>query len=318
MGEKKRPLHVLPQSGENTRLTSQGRFPEHLHRSLPKGGTLLKTGQIVKKYGLNTVCEEAKCPNRLECYSKKTATFLALGNACTRACGFCEIDFSKTPMPPQKDEPLRIALSAKELGLKHIVITMVARDDLEDGGACHIASIIRSIRAHIMEATVEVLTSDFVNRRASIDAVLAEKPEIFNHNLETVERLTPKVRHKATYRRSLDVLRYVKTQDKCHFVKSGIMVGLGETAEEVETALFDLYRAGCDMVTIGQYLQPSRRKLTVKSFVAEKQFALYAQIGKRLGIKHVYSGPFVRSSYNAGISLKNLAGTCHGQSPSPS
>ena len=182
--------------------------------NFPKGGNLFRTGDIIKEHKLNTVCEEAKCPNRLECYSKKTATFLALGSACTRACGFCDIDFTKTPLAPEADEPERIAKSARDLGLKHVVITMVARDDLPDKGAAHIAAIIRAIRELSPESTIEVLTSDFSGAHENLDLVLNEKPEVFNHNIETIRRLTPKVRHTATYDRTLALLEYVKQSGK--------------------------------------------------------------------------------------------------------
>ena len=290
-------LNKLP---ENPDHESMGRFPKWLHRKLPKGSAIFDTGNIVKKHHLNTVCEEAKCPNRLECYSKKTATFLALGSHCTRNCGFCDIDFDKSPLALEADEPARIAASVKELGLKHAVITMVARDDLEDQGASQIAKIIRAIRADNEGITVELLTSDFCGRFASVDLILAERPEIFNHNIETVRSLTPRVRHKATYERTLDLLRYVKSEKKTKFVKSGIMVGLGETEEEVMETIRDLKDAGCDIITMGQYLQPNRKKLLVKSFVTPQQFKLYEEYGYQIGVKHMYCGPFVRSSYNAG------------------
>lgn len=290
-------LNVLPQNPEVEQ--SQGRFPSWLHRKLPPGGELFKTNGILEKYKLNTVCEEAKCPNRFECYTKKTATFLALGKACTRNCGFCDIDFTKTPKAPEADEPERIALSALELGLKHVVITMVARDDLPDQGASHIAAIIREVRLKNPQATVEVLTSDMSGDFSALDLILNEKPEVFNHNIETVRSLTPRIRHKATYERTLSVLKYAKESQKTRFVKSGIMIGLGEEEREVEQTLKDLQEVGCDIVTIGQYLQASRLKLRVKDFIPPEQFQKYAQLGHQMGIPHVYSGPFVRSSYNA-------------------
>lgn len=293
----KNKLNILPDNPEEE--STQGRFPSWLHRNLPKGGQLMKTGGLLKKFGLNTVCEEAKCPNRFECYSKKTATFLALGKECARNCGFCDIDFSKTPKGPEADEPRRIALSAKELGLKHVVITMVARDDLPDGGAAHIAETIREIRSELEECTIEVLTSDFEGKPSSLDTVLAAKPEIFNHNIETVERLTPRVRHKATYRRTLDVLSYAKQSGKSRFIKSGIMVGLGETKEEVLATIDDLHSVGCEIITMGQYLQPNRRKLLVKDFVHPDTFKFYEDYGHSTGIRYMHCGPFIRSSYNA-------------------
>lgn len=288
-------LNVLPPNPEE----DIGRFPSWLHRKLPAGGALYKTGELLKKYGLNTVCEEAKCPNRFECYSKKTATFLALGKECSRNCGFCDIDFSKTPKGPEADEPKRIALSVKELGLKHVVITMVARDDLEDGGAAHIAAIIRETRQVNPGCTIEVLTSDFEGKHTSIDLVLNETPEIYNYNVETVRRLSPRVRHKATYERTLELLSYVKASGKTQFVKSGIMVGLGETQEEILETIEDLHRAGCAIITIGQYLQANRRKLLVKEFVHPDTFKQYEEYGLKIGVKYMHCGPFIRSSYNA-------------------
>lgn len=298
-------LNRLPENPEKQTVKA-GRFPSWLHRKLPKGGTLSETNAILRKNNLNTVCEEAKCPNRLECYSQKTATFLALGKDCTRACGFCDIDFAKNPKLPEKDEPARIAKSVKELGLRHVVITMVARDDLADQGAAHIAEIIQAIHETGDDVSVEVLTSDFSGDVKALDIVLAAKPEIFNHNIETVKRLTPRVRHKATYERTLSVLSYVKSQNKVPFVKSGIMVGLGESDEEVEETIQDLHGVGCSIITIGQYLQPNHKKLLVKSFATPDQFKCYELFGQKIGVKYMYSGPFVRSSYNAAL-LKEKA-----------
>lgn len=294
MNSKSR-LKILPENPE----PEKGRFPSWLHRKLPSGSQLFQTGEIVKKYRLNTVCEEAKCPNRLHCYSHRTATFLALGEACTRNCGFCSIDFTKEPKPPEADEPFRIAASVQELGLKHVVITMVARDDLPDGGARHLAEIIREIRKQHPACGVEILTSDFQGNEEALDIVLEEKPDVFNHNIETVRSLTPRVRHRATYDRTLFVLNYAKASKKAGLIKSGLMVGLGETEEEVFQTLKDLKDAGCDIVTIGHYLQPDRRKLLVKAFITPEQFKRYEEEGYRLGIRQMYSGPFVRSSFNA-------------------
>ena len=298
-------LALLPENPEPYPL-HKGRFPSWLRTQIPTGDTLNQTNQILKTHKLNTVCEEAKCPNRMECYSKKTATFLALGKACTRACGFCEIDFDKSPKLPDETEPIRIASSVKGLGLKHVVITMVARDDLPDQGASHIANIINTLRKECPATSIEILTSDFSGNKNSLDITLSAEPEIFNHNIETVRRLSSRVRHKASYERTLSVLSYVKEKNRVPFIKSGIMVGLGETDQEVEETMVDLHRAGCSIITIGQYLQPSRRKLLVKRFVTPKQFEQYTLFGKKLGIKHVYAGPFVRSSYNAAL-LKTKA-----------
>ena len=288
---KSRHINPLPKNPEKG---GRGRFPSWLRRSLPTGSALFETSKILEKNALNTVCEQAKCPNRWECYSHHTATFLALGKACTRACGFCDISFSKHPAPPDEDEPQRIAQSVLELGLKHVVSTMVAREELEDRGAGHIAAIIRSIKD---KGTTEVLTSDFSGNQAALDAIAHARPDIFNHNIETVRRLTPRIRHKATYDRTLSVLAYIK--GKVPLLKSGMMVGLGEHPEEVEQTIGDLFAVGVDIITIGQYLQPNRGKLLVKSFVSPQQFRAYEDYGYRLGVPYMYAGPFVRSSYNA-------------------
>lgn len=298
-------LNILPPNPEE----NLGRFPSWLHRKLPAGAALFKTGELLKKHGLNTVCEEAKCPNRFECYSKKTATFLALGKECSRNCGFCDIDFSKTPKGPEPDEPHRIALSVQELGLRHVVITMVARDDLPDGGAAHIAAIIRETRAINPGCTIEVLTSDFEGKFASIDLVLAESPEIYNYNIETVRRMSPRVRHKATYERTLEILSYIKASGKTGFVKSGIMVGLGETQEEMLTTIADLHQAGCSIITIGQYLQANKKKLLVKEFVHPDVFKKYEEYGLKIGVKYMHCGPFIRSSYNAAELFEKVSDT---------
>jgi|JI9StandDraft_1071089.scaffolds.fasta_scaffold32479_3 lipoic acid synthetase len=295
-------LPLLPKSPD---LKAKGRFPNWLHRPFPEGDILASTEETLKKYRLNTVCEEAKCPNRLECFSNHTATFLALGKECTRACGFCAIDFSKTPKPPEADEPLRIALSTKELGLEHVVITMVARDDLSDGGASHLVAIMRAIRKENVDTSIELLTSDFAGNFSALDLVLDEKPEVFNYNIETVERLSPRVRHKATYGRTLEILSHAKKSTKPTFIKSGLMLGLGEEKEEILQTLEDLYKAGVDILTLGQYLQASRTKLLVKSFITPETFKEYEESAYAIGFKRVYAGPFVRSSYHAG-SLKNL------------
>lgn len=301
-----RKLNLLP---ENPEEGAKGRFPSWLHRKLPKGGNLWTTGAIIGGQRLHTVCEEARCPNLLECWSRKTATFLVMGKECTRSCGFCDIDFSKAPAPLEADEPERVAESVAQLGLRHVVITMVARDDLPDGGGHHLAAIMRAVRARSPEAAIEVLISDLGGSREGLDAVLNEKPVVFNHNVETVRELTPRVRHRATYDRSLELLSYARQTGKSQFVKSGIMVGLGESEPQVHQTLRDLQQAGVEIVTMGQYLQPNRNKLLVKSFVTPEQFEQYAEYGRSIGIPHMYCGPFVRSSYNADLLTQKL---CHG------
>lgn len=301
-------LNVLPQyhlEQEEGKAVNGGRFPPWLHRSFPLGNGLNQTGNMLSNKRLHTVCEEAKCPNRFECWSNKTATFLIMGKECTRNCGFCSIDFSKTPKALDADEPERVAEAVLELGLAHVVVTMVARDDLPDGGSNHLASVLYSIKKNCPGVTTEVLTSDFNGNEKAWQTVLDASPEVFNYNIETVRRLTPRVRHKATYERTLSLLSYVaahRPQPNMR-VKSGFMVGLGESDEEVFETLSDLKSAGCEIATIGQYLQPGQNKLLVKAFIPPERFKKYEEWGYRLGFSFVYSGPFVRSSYNAHLGL---------------
>lgn len=306
---KPRRLNVLPsnpETAEPERAVGLGRFPSWLHRKLPKGNELWSTGRVLEENRLHTVCEEAKCPNLLECWSKKTATFLVMGKACTRNCGFCDIDFTKVPKGLEEDEPQRVADSVQKLGLRHVVITMVARDDLPDGGAAQLVKIMQAIKQQTPDVTIELLTSDFFGNMDALQMILDEKPEIFNHNIETVRALTPRVRHKATYERTLALLHYASTHrmNPQMYVKSGLMVGLGETTEQVKETLRDLSQVGCDIVTMGQYLQPNRNKLLVKEFVTPEQFKHYEDYGYEIGFKHMYCGPFVRSSYNAGLVIQ--------------
>ncbi|NGX64146.1 MAG: Lipoyl synthase 2 [Candidatus Anoxychlamydiales bacterium] len=279
------------------------KFPEFLRRKLPIGPTN-KTNDILKKYNLNTVCAEANCPNLFECYSKKVATFLALGKKCTRACAFCNIDFSKKPAKPDINEPLNIAKATKSLNLRHVVITMVARDDLEDRGANHLAKIIKEVKKLNPNTSVEVLTSDFSCNFDLIDIITDQDIDIFNYNIETVKRLTSKVRHIATYENTLKILKYVKKSKKIKFVKSGFMVGLGETKKEVFETIKDLYDMRVDIITIGQYLSASNKKYPIKAFITPKEFLEYKDFAKRLGVKTVYADPYVRSSYNAANIIK--------------
>lgn len=224
-----------------------------------------------------------------------------MGKTCTRNCGFCSIDFSPTPPSLEEDEPKRTAEAVKTLGLRHVVLTMVARDDIEDGGAAHLKKIVEEIRRANPGTTIELLTSDFNGNQEAWDTVLEIAPEIFNYNLETVRSLSPRVRHKATYERTLAFLNFVfqNKHSSRLLVKSGLMLGLGETEEEIKEALYDLKNAGCSIVTLGQYLQPSCQKLRVKAFITPETFEAFATFGKSIGIPYVYAGPFVRSSYNA-------------------
>jgi lipoic acid synthetase len=254
---------------------------------------------LLDELKLHTVCESAKCPNHWECWSKGTATFMIAGDRCTRACGFCAVATAR-PFALEADEPERVAEGVKRMGLKHVVITAVARDDLGDGGADHFRLTIEAVRRANPGIVIEVLTPDFNDRDESIELVLSANPDIFNHNLETVRRLTAEVRHRATYDRSLSVLRKVKVKqgDAIH-TKSGLMLGLGETEEELFCAMEDLRRAGCDILTLGQYLQPTPRHLPVVEFVSPSRFEAYRSLALELGFVHVASGPMVRSSYHA-------------------
>ncbi len=284
------------------------KLPKYLRRKLPIG-PIYQTQNIIKDLKINTVCLEADCPNKFECFSKKCATFLALGKKCTRSCAFCNIEYCKNPPPLDENEPKNIAIAAKRLDLTHIVITMVTRDDLEDQGALHLAKIIKEVKLSNPLSTIEVLTSDFFGKFDLIDIVLDQDIDIFNYNIETVKRLTPKIRHIATYENSLKILKYVKNSKKTkivesRFVKSGFMVGLGETKEEVFSTIRDLHKVGCDIITIGQYLSPSKKKYPIKSFITPIEFKEYEDFAKKLGVKNIYAQPYVRSSYNAELILK--------------
>jgi lipoic acid synthetase len=275
------------------------RIPEWLRLKLPTENTFARTRNLLDDLKLHTVCESAKCPNHWECWSKGTATFMIAGDRCTRACGFCAVSTAK-PFALEADEPQRVAEATRRMNLKHVVITAVARDDLADGGAEHFRQTIEAVRARNDGIIIEVLVPDFLDKDSSLEAVLSAAPEIFNHNLETVRRLTPSVRSRATYDRSLSVLRKVKEKgDDAVFTKSGLMLGLGETEEELFTAMQDLRRAHCDILTLGQYLQPTLKHLPVMEFVPPDRFAEYKVRAEEMGFVHVASGPMVRSSYHA-------------------
>jgi lipoic acid synthetase len=275
------------------------RLPAWLHTRLPTTDSFVQTRALLNELRLHTVCQSAACPNHWECWSKGTATFMIGGDRCTRACGFCAVTTAK-PLPLEADEPARVADATHRLRLRHVVITAVARDDVPDGGADHFRRTIEAVRALNPATVIEVLTPDFNAREAAIDTVIAAQPHIFNHNLETVRRLTPSVRSRATYDRSLSVLGLVKAKcDGTIYTKSGLMLGLGETEEELFTALADLRRAGCDLLTLGQYLQPTLRHLPVVEFVTPQKFAEYGVRARELGFRHVASAPMVRSSYHA-------------------
>lgn len=257
---------------------------------------------FLKSMSLNTVCQSANCPNMGECFARKTATFMIMGNICTRNCRFCAVEKGH-PQPLDEDEPRRVAEAAQKLGLKHVVVTCVTRDDLPDGGASHFAKTIYELKK-LPGVAVEVLVSDFMGKEESIAKVIEAKPDIINHNIETVPRLYSKVRPKADYSRSLNLLKKSKELDPYILTKSGIMVGLGETEEEVIQVMKDLRSVDCDMMTIGQYLRPSVKHIEVAEYVTPQQFERYEEIGYELGFKYVASGPLVRSSYHADEGLK--------------
>ena len=280
-------------------LKPRPRLPEWLRLKLPQSDTFAQTRNLLDGLGLHTVCESAKCPNHWECWSKGTATFMIAGDRCTRACGFCAVSTAK-PLALETDEPARVAEATRRMNLKHVVITAVARDDLNDGGAEHFRQTIEAVRAANPGIVIEILVPDFLDKDFAIDMVLTANPEIYNHNLETVRRLTPSVRHRATYERSLSVLAKVKARrGDTIYTKSGIMLGLGETEDELLEALSDLRAAHCDLLTLGQYLQPSLKHLPVVEFVRPEKFAEYKIRAEEMGFVHVASGPMVRSSYHA-------------------
>lgn len=253
---------------------------------------------IMQQLNLNTVCKEANCPNMGECYRRRTATFMIMGSRCTRNCRFCNVTCG-VPQPLDNREPEHVAEAAGRLNLKHVVITSVTRDDLPDGGSDHFARTIRKVREKNPGITIEVLIPDFQGSRESLDKVIEAKPEVINHNMETIRRLYGEVRPQADYQRSLEVLSYVKSKAPDILTKTGIMAGLGEKEEEVVCLMEDVRAAGCNIFTIGQYMQPSPEHVDVKEFVSKEQFNIYKKIGREKGFSFVASGPLVRSSYRA-------------------
>ena len=286
------------------------KLPAWLRKQPTKHGPS-KTIQQQVVHNLNTVCESAKCPNRGECFSKGTVTFMILGDICTRNCTFCAIEGEKTKKttPVNIKEPQQIAATAAKLNLSHIVITSVTRDDLPDHGASQFASTIKALKAKIPKSTIEVLTPDFQGQTKFVDIVLEAQPNVFNHNIETVPRLYPKIRPEANYKRSLQLLNYAKSpvtsQQSLVTTKSGLMLGFGESKKEVIQTLHDLHSINIDIVTIGQYIPPTRRHVTVKEYIHPEIFSEYQHIGEIIGIPKVFSGPLVRSSYNAGEVFKS-------------
>ncbi|PYL94671.1 MAG: lipoyl synthase [Verrucomicrobia bacterium] len=279
----------------------QAHKPSWIKVRLPSNPVFFSTKALISDLRLHTVCESAQCPNRWECWSQGTATFMIAGDRCTRACGFCAVTTAK-PFALEEDEPQRVAEAVMRMKLKHVVITAVARDDLKDGGAHHFARVITAIQKMDSSIIIEVLVPDFHADDSCIQTVLDADPDIYNHNMETVERLTPVVRSRAKYRTSLQVLRRAKelsSRGRGIVTKSGIMLGLGETEPEIFQTMDDLREVGCQVLTMGQYLRPTPNHLPVVEFVTPEQFDLYGEIARKKGFEHVASGPLVRSSYHA-------------------
>ena len=283
------------------------RLPEYLKRPIIDTEKTKTVRHILKNKCLNTVCEGARCPNKSECYSRNTATFLIMGNICTRNCRYCNIKAEK-PLPLDKDEPRHIAEAVKELGLKYVVITSVTRDDLPDGGAGHFANCIYEIRKLSKNIKIEILTPDFRGKKESLDIIIKARPDVFNHNIETVESLFKTARPQGNYRQSLEVLKYIKDNSEI-VTKSGLMVGLGEERKEIETTLFDLKNVGADIVTIGQYIQPSKEHLPVAKYYAPDEFEELRILAKKVGFTNYQIDPLVRSSYQAAMSWEKASFT---------
>jgi len=290
--------HDAHQHDSHEHAAAQQRLPRWLKRNVPKGNANFFTDRLLDELRLETVCEEAKCPNRMECWSQKTATFMILGNVCTRPCGFCSVNKGKT-QAVESDEPERLAEASLRLGLKHVVITSVTRDDLPDGGAEHFYRCTLAVREKT-GATIEVLTPDFLDKPGAIERVVEAAPEVFNHNTETVPRLYREVRgRKSVYSWTLQLLKRVKQLNPSIRTKSGLMLGLGETRDELLDTLADLLESGVEMLTLGQYLQPTLEHLPVTRYVPPEEFDELGRAAKSMGFKQVASGPFVRSSYHA-------------------
>ncbi|MDF2890159.1 MAG: Lipoyl synthase [Clostridia bacterium] len=272
--------------------------PEWLRRRIQGSHVSSEVNHILEELSLNTVCKEANCPNKMECFNRSTATFMILGNVCTRNCTFCNVTKGE-PQTVDKEEPRKVAMAVSKLKLKHAVITSVTRDDLQDGGAEHFAEVVREIQKLPQKVTVEVLIPDFNGDEAALDKVIAAKPDIINHNVETVPELYDRVRPMAIYERSLELLKNVKEKSSGILTKSGIMLGLGESEESVVKVMQELRAVGCDIITIGQYLAPSSKHHPVVEYVHPDIFEKYKEIGIALGFKNVVSAPLVRSSYHA-------------------
>jgi lipoyl synthase len=297
-----RPRHPEKQNRPDSPVLKK---PEWLRVRAPGSEGYRETLGVVKGHGLTTVCEEAACPNIGECWSQKHATMMIMGGICTRACAFCNIA-TGLPNALEADEPQRVADAVAKMGLKHVVITSVDRDDLPDGGAAHFAETVRAIRRTAPGATIEILTPDFLRKDGAAEAVIDSQPDVFNHNLETVPRLYLKIRPGARYFHSLRLLQRVKERDPAQFTKSGLMVGLGETKEEVMQVMDDMRSAGIDFITIGQYLQPTRKHAPIDRYVAPEEFAAYETIARAKGFLMVSASPLTRSSHHAGEDFAKL------------
>jgi lipoic acid synthetase len=282
------------------------RLPEWVRRSVLNTEENREVRQILKSQNLNTICESGRCPNKGECWSKGTATFMLMGSVCTRTCRFCAVNKGK-PEPLDPTEPLRIVEAAKQMGLRHIVLTSVNRDELPDQGSNHFAACIRALYEALPGIAVEVLTPDFQGNRECIATVVAAQPTVYNHNVETVPRLYKQVRPGSKYQRSLDVLRMAKEINENTHTKSGLMLGLGETRDEIIEVMQDLRKVNCDFLTLGQYLRPTRNNLPVHRYVTPEEFDELGKAGWDMGFKMVHSGPLVRSSYHAGELAEQLA-----------
>ena len=283
---------------QQSKSTVFSQKPVWLKRRLPTGPAFEKVKGMIGRDRLHTVCQEANCPNIWECFSHKTATFLIMGSRCTRNCRFCSVPEGDLE-PPDPQEPARVARVSREMGLKYVVITSVTRDDLADGGAGMFAETIKEIRNQIPDAWVEVLIPDFQGSKEALFTVLRAKPDVLNHNIETVERLYPRVRPQANYRQSLRLIQRAHEYDPDLPTKSGLMLGLGESSEEINTTLEDMLQAGCRILTLGQYLQPSKNHLAVERFIPPEEFETWRKKALKMGLAEVASGPFVRSSYHA-------------------
>ena len=295
----------MPRPLEQIR-SEERRLPDWLRKSLAPGAQAARTDTLIKELGLHTICESGRCPNRDECYSQRTATFLIMGDICTRSCSFCSVSIGR-PSALEEDEGRRVASAVRSLGLAHVVITSVNRDDLPDEGAAHFADVVREVRAISADLVIEILTPDFKRTQpAAVERLLAEGPDVFNHNIETVPSLYRKVRPQAHYDKSLSIFGEVRKRSKRTLTKSGLMLGLGETEPEVLSVLKDLVSAGCEILTLGQYLRSSTVGLEVSEYVSPERFREYKERALALGFSWVESAPFVRSSYHAKDSFEAL------------